>query len=652
MPGQSTKRKNASLLSDSESKKPSKTKTKKKNKHSNVNTGENYSENLPSGSDRVPSNVNIPANGPSFPLSQQYFCSSSAPGMYPKPRMQHVSPFTQPQISQQRPPWVDELFKRMDKFQEKLNKIDQIESLVTTINAKVIRLEQGAISLDNRMEQVVRCSQLISDNYDKQKGDLTELKTEVNNISKSLRTNSNKVKNVGHEFRSSLSDMEKENDKLKESILDVQMKSMSKNLIFYNIHETEVENCPDVILNFCKDTMKLENSDQIHLSDAHGIGKKVNSYDVLFLCETWLQKDILINIEGFTVVTYVNRKKNIVQREEGGIAVFCKNNIFEGIAIEKEYDHGIVLIKFSKLYFNLNDDLYICFAYIPHEKSNFYRICDNDFHDDIENIFLEYKYKGTVIVCGDMNSRTGELNDFLETDNLEKYIGSVEPDVSPTISKRCSMDKVINAYGRKLIQLCYNTGLTIANGRLGNDSCGTYTFCTSRGQSVNDHLLVCPENYDIIKNFGVLDFTEFSDHAPLSYEISLNTNIQCNSLPSTHKYLKWDSSKKQDYIQLLSQHNELLISLVRNMTCANDVNNAEREINRILYDSAFFFFFFGKTILKRSSTYVKRHDNDWFNQNCVSARRDFNSVRNFYQRHPTDANRQHYISARNRYNRT
>ncbi|VDI56200.1 Hypothetical predicted protein [Mytilus galloprovincialis] len=213
-------------------------------------------------------------HGPSFPLSQQYFCSSPTTGMYPPPSMQHVSPITQSQISQQRPPLVDEIFRRMDKFQEKLDKLEQIDSIVTSINAKVIRLEQGTKSLDDRMEQVERCSQHISDNYDKHKCDLTELKTEVNNISKSLKTNSKEVKNVGHEFRSSLSDMKKENDKLKESFLDVQMKSMSNNLIFYNIPETEVENCPDIILDFCKNTMKLENSDQIQLSDAHRIGRK------------------------------------------------------------------------------------------------------------------------------------------------------------------------------------------------------------------------------------------------------------------------------------------------------------------------------------------------------------------------------------------
>jgi hypothetical protein len=37
---------------------------------------------------------------------------------------------------------------------------------------------------------------------------------------------------------------------------------------------------------------------------------------------------------------------------------------------------------------------------------------------------------------------------------------SVEHVENPT------MDKTVNALGRKLLQMCYNTGLTVANGRL------------------------------------------------------------------------------------------------------------------------------------------------------------------------------------------
>jgi hypothetical protein len=39
--------------------------------------------------------------------------------------------------------------------------------------------------------------------------------------------------------------MKKENDKLKEELTDVKLKSMQNNLIFYNIDENEEENCPN-----------------------------------------------------------------------------------------------------------------------------------------------------------------------------------------------------------------------------------------------------------------------------------------------------------------------------------------------------------------------------------------------------------------------
>jgi hypothetical protein len=49
--------------------------------------------------------------------------------------------------------------------------------------------------------------------------------------------------------------------------------------------------------------------------------------------------------------------------------------------------------------------MYICFSYVPHEKSKFYELCEFDFHETIESIVLEYSDKGEVFVCGDINSR-------------------------------------------------------------------------------------------------------------------------------------------------------------------------------------------------------------------------------------------------------
>jgi hypothetical protein len=54
--------------------------------------------------------------------------------------------------------------------------------------------------------------------------------------------------------------MKKENDKLKEELTDVKLKSMQNNLIFYNIDENEEENCPELIINFCDERLKIGNA--------------------------------------------------------------------------------------------------------------------------------------------------------------------------------------------------------------------------------------------------------------------------------------------------------------------------------------------------------------------------------------------------------
>jgi hypothetical protein len=50
----------------------------------------------------------------------------------------------------------------------------------------------------------------------------------------------------------------------------------------------------------------------------------------------------------------------------------------------------------------------------------------------LESIVLEYSDKGEVFVCGDLNSRIGEINDFLYNDELDQYVMSVEHVENPS----------------------------------------------------------------------------------------------------------------------------------------------------------------------------------------------------------------------------
>ena len=313
----------------------------------------------------------------------------------------------------------------------------------------------------------------------------------------------------------------------------------------------------------------------------------MNKFDILFISETWLSQNNLIDIDGFMNISCVNRTTNIGIRNEGGIAIFCKKYLFGGLTIENELNFGIVILTLKKDFFAISNDIYICFSYIPHEKSNYYQICDIDFHELIEGIVLELKEKGSVFVCGDLNSRIGEVSDILYNDELEKYIDSVEHVDNPIISNRCSMDKCVNLFGRKLLQLCYNTGLTVPNGRLGNDTNGKYTFCTSKGRSVNDYLLVSPSDYKLIGDFDILEFNEFSDHSPLLFEFNLINNRPENTLPKVKSFIKWNNNRNSDFIESLRLQETAPPSLVTDISNEENINDAVYEFSRILYDTAF-----------------------------------------------------------------
>ena len=191
------------------------------------------------------------------------------------------------------------------------------------------------------------------------------------------------------------------------------------------------------------------------------------------------------------------------------------------------------------------------FFIYPTRKVKFYLRYDVDFHEIIENLVLEYKQKGSFLVCGDLNSRIGVTNDILPNDNLDRYVDSVEHVENPMVPNRHSRDRTINSFGRKLIQLCQNTGLTTANGWLGNDTEGKFTFCTMRGSSVNDYLLISPDDYKLIKDFDVLDFNEFSDHAPLYFEFDLSNIPKQHKYPKIRSYVKWDSSRTNEFVEII-----------------------------------------------------------------------------------------------------
>ena len=89
-------------------------------------------------------------------------------------------------------------------------------------------------------------------------------------------------------------------------------------------------------------------------------------------------------------------------------------------------------------------------------------------------------------------------------------------------------DKGSNSHGSKLIDLCKAASCQIVNGRLYDDfSIGKFTYCGSQGSSTIDYVISKESSFKLFSHFSVGDFNEFSDHAPIYFNLNF-TGIASN----------------------------------------------------------------------------------------------------------------------------
>ena len=270
---------------------------------------------------------------------------------------------------------------------------------------------------------------------------------------------------------------------------------------------------------------------------------------------------------------------------------------------------------------------------------------------------MKYETRGKIFVAGDLNSRTGNSikdNDVLEYD---RYIDNFEQDeiTNISITKRVSMDHVIDRNGRRLLDLCKSVGLHIANGRMGKDkSVGQFTFCTKNGRSVVDYLLLNYVNMTHVKAFEVLPFNEFSDHAPITFSLHTKHVQRDNSAQTrytcTHsEKLVWNKDRVSDFIKCMNEKAHVMQNLIDKLQVESPIDEITAEFSDFMYQNAFTFF--GKVSTKRTNRKKIDKGSNWFNDACKQAKSEFTTARNRYRRNGDRENRVVFVNARTKYNR-
>ena len=221
------------------------------------------------------------------------------------------------------------------------------------------------------------------------------------------------------------------------------------------------------------------------------------------------------------------------------------------------------------------------------------------------------------IRCGDFNSRTGRA-----------------PDYDNNMNERFNEDGVINKYGRSLLNLCINTELKIANGRIFDDKgIGRYTYYSPMGASTIAYELLREDN--MISKFKVLPKLVESDHCPIKFHI-LNSKIKELSSAEMNIHVNDSSPCSNVYDEKISNTKHLYemsghVLRLTKMLCAvaegcNSDNLCDIFIG--LLENAISPLFPKKQHISNSENNIKNNfpSNPWYDKECKSLKHVLNTV--------------------------
>lgn len=175
----------------------------------------------------------------------------------------------------------------------------------------------------------------------------------------------------------------------------------------------------------------------------------IYQYDILFFSETWQRQGESFELEGYECV-HVPRKESgskKCKRGHGGVCLFVHESVRKGIELLETNDSGFIWVKLSKLFFNLTDDICICFAYIPPQDSIYFKTHDIGFYELLEENIRKYSALGKISIIGDLNARCGRKSDIIQDTHIyDKYIPSMDAyginNEPINLTERASMDSV------------------------------------------------------------------------------------------------------------------------------------------------------------------------------------------------------------------
>ena len=362
----------------------------------------------------------------------------------------------------------------------------------------------------------------------------------------------------------------------------------------------------------------------------------ISPHDVICLQETGNEVQ-LSGFKNFSDIRKTGRGGGVTTLIREHVAGHTTNIIR---AKPDECSLNIVVIKVLDATTGFNT--YVVNCYIPPANSirkgaNNNPAANFDFLQDILNNIKDDPVNDELVLCGDLNARTGVTPDFREQYNtIDSFIfndneGAMEsltiPENAPISTHRNNSDKGVNSHKRLLLDLVESQNMLILNGRTIGDTSGKFTCYKWNGNSVVDYFITSSNFLHRVKSLTVCEHTLHSDHNPVLLCLhrstaTVNSPKQKTSYEEApRRYLLTPESLAS--FKTVLDNDEIAEDILRINSWLDGANNdrvsAERlnkEISLLINKAASKTFEVSKPPSKKRPGY-----SPWFDDTCQTARR-------------------------------
>ena len=319
----------------------------------------------------------------------------------------------------------------------------------------------------------------------------------------------------------------------------------------------------------------------------------------------------------------------------GGLCIGVRKEMLDFVKIinTDEYD-DIMAVTISGDLFNLQDEVVLVNIYDSPENSSYKtskKKLGNDKRtlDDLSSFLSSPKCGKQYVVVGDLNARTANLSEPARSDEtLESLMdGSFMRSSYPMTTTRNSEDDILNERGRRLLDLIAEADMKLLNGSTLGDVFGRYTCLHYNGSSVVDYMMVsnCLASY--VSHFRVLDFTNISDHRPITCRFMLTAlpiirRVNVNFTDQPKGYL-WNKASSPPAFKSAQGEPDYMAALQSAMSydcqCKDDVKKINEDLTNLLTNAANLSLETkGGIDRKRGRRKSRKHP--WFDLECIKAR--------------------------------